>query len=273
MKAVDPEVDVLARILLYGQPGSTKTRTAASAALDDRTYPCLMVSMAGNPLSIRDYVRRPDILELDTYKDLNAIYAFFARGQPEQGQVWEALGRPKLNQKYKCLIMDGITNLQRRAASEAAGNEQQGPGDMPNALQQQHHGQILARMLLFADKFFALPGIHVIMTALEYEMQDASANTSYRVQLTGQAASELPSYAYMVGRLVPQSRLTRQQQEVLRKQGGYDDDTVSVLFTQPNARWYAKNQYGPPIPAMPDPTMTKILDAIKAPGAPGPLAR
>ena len=264
MKSVSLVQDVYLKAILYGPPGSTKTRTSASAALDDRTFPALMVSLGGNPLSIRDYARKPYIVELEQYKDLNNLYAFFTVGQPNKGAVWEAIGQPDLSNpknKIKCLIIDGITNLQRRAANDASDATRLGPGDLPPALTQQHHGQILSRMLFFADKFFALD-MHVIMTALEYEQVDATQTVSYRVQLTGQAASEVPSFAYLVGRLVPRARLTGPMKEGL-KQGGAEVKVVdSVLYTQPSARWYAKNQYGPPMPPMVDPTVGKLLDAI-----------
>lgn len=275
---VDLSQDVYAKMLFYGQPGSWKTRLSASAALDDRTWPALMVSMVGNPLSIRDYARQPDVVEITSIKDLNFVYSFFSKGQPKAGTLWEILGKPDTEKNpYKCLIFDGATNLQRKAMADAIGAADLAPGEIPTQPQMQHHGQVLARMLNIADHFFALPNLHFIMTALEYEQFDANQQPYYRVQFTGQAAQEIPSYAMLVGRLVARERAASAQamgaQTAQTFKGILEKETnaEAVLLLRTGQRYYAKNQYCKGPAYMINPTMTKLLDLIGVPGEAGNL--
>lgn len=278
MKVVDLKQDFLFKGLFYGQAGSEKTRLSASAALDPRTAPALMVSAVGNPLSIRDYPQKPTIIELEAYKELTDVYKWLKAGQPQktpQGTpytMWANLGKPE--EKFRSIILDGLTYLQRWASMEATGNLDIGVGDMPTAMQQQHHGQVLTRMTLLADRFYTLP-LHVIVTALEYEQQDSVGNLYYRVQLTGQASGEVPSYAYLVGRLIHRQRVSPRTvgatmsapiEEAIKK----DARATSILLLRPSIRYYAKNQYclGPAL--ISSPTMTKVLDLVAGKYVPEP---
>jgi len=264
MRVIDLNTDFLLKGMFYGAPGSEKTRLSASAALDPRTAPALMISANGNPLSIRDYAKKPKVIELEEYRDLTRIHQWLKGGQKPQTKMWDELGRP--TEPYKSVIVDGLTYIQRWAALEAGGNLQMGVGDVPLAMTQQAHGEVLTRMNILADKFYSL-NMHVIFTALEYEQQDAAGNMLYRVQMTGQAAGEFPSYAYIVGRLIHRQRVSNRSvgsamkttvEEALKR----DSKATSVLMLRPSTRYYAKNQYckGPAI--IVNPTVTKILDMI-----------
>jgi hypothetical protein len=264
VRVVNLDTDFSLKALFYGAPGSEKTRLSASAALDLRTAPALMISASGNPLSIRDYEKKPTIVELGEYRDLTAIHKWLAADQPTNTKMWANLGRPV--EKFKSVVVDGLTYIQRWAALEAAGNLQMGVGEVPLAMTQQHHGEVLTRMNILADRFYSLD-MHVIFTALEYEQQDGLGNLSYRVQMTGQAAGEFPSYAYIVGRLIHRQRISNrsvgtQMKTMLEERLKRDTDATSVLMLRPSTRYYAKNQYckGPAI--IVNPTITKILDMI-----------
>lgn len=269
MRVVDLKRQFELKALFYGAAGSEKTRLSASAELDSRTAPALMISAIGNPLSIRDYPHIPKIIELERYQELTDIYNWLSRGQPRDTKMWKDLGRP--SEKFKTIIVDGVTYLQRWAAAEASGNSDIGVGDVPIAMQQQHHGQVLARMTMLADKFFSLP-MHVIFTTLEYEQQDSVGNLYYRVQLTGQSAGELPSYAYLVGRLIHRERISpRTVGAVASKtliaaadKAAKNQQVDSLLLLQPSSRYYAKCQYCRPPRAIIKPTITKILDMIES---------
>jgi len=259
MKVIRPEDTdaLLLKALLYGPPGSTKTRTSATAAADKRTSPVLHIDMGGNPLSIRTYRERPDVISAETFVDLNNAHRWLAAGQPQRGQLYEMLGSPK--EPYKTVTFDGITTLQRRVMSRATGNDAKDPADVLTAAEYKHHGTVLMQMIKFAEAFFILP-MHVIITALEYEQQDSGGAIYYRPQLTGQAASEVPAYAYLVGRMMHVNRVAGALRQAMSDE--ITGDTVSVMLLQPSSRWYAKNQYCAGEPYIVDPTVTKIMDLI-----------
>lgn len=269
MRVVDLRRTFELKALFYGAAGSEKTRLSASAALDPRTAPVLMISAIGNPLSIRDYPQVPTIVELDKYQELTDIYRWLAQGQPADTATWRKIGKPR--EKFKTVIVDGVTYLQRWASAEAVGNLDIGVGDVPAPMQQQHHGQVLARMTMLADKFYSLP-MHVIFTALEYEQQDSVGNLYYRVQLTGQSSSELPSYAYLVGRLIHRERISPRTvgaaaAKVLKEaadKAAQKQQVDSLMLLQPSSRYYAKCQYCRPPRAIVKPTITKLLDMIES---------
>jgi hypothetical protein len=265
VRVVNLDTDFQLKGMFYGAPGSEKTRFSASCALDPRTAPCLMISAMGNPLSLRDFAKKPTIIELSKYSELSAIHSWLAAGQPQDAQLWKALGSPK--EKFKSVVCDGLTYLQRWAAMEASGNLGKKVGDVPEAMSQQHHGAVLMRMNFLADKFYAL-NMHVIFTSLEYEQVDGQGNRYFRPQLTGQAAGEFPSYAYIVGRLVPRLRISARNvgaqlatpiTDQLTKK---DPKADTIMLLRPSTLYYSKNQYckGPAYIA--SPTVTKILDMI-----------
>jgi hypothetical protein len=102
--------------------------------------------------------------------------------------------------------------------------------------------------------------MHVIMTALESEKQDeTTGGFRYGPLLWGQSAGELPGQALAVARMMHIARvdnLTKQKlKDVVEKV-----DSVAVF--RPGTNYVAKSQYGEQLDVMPNPSMTKILDAI-----------
>ena len=51
------------RMILYGMPGATKTRTAATATFDERSAPVLMLNASAKHISIRDNLTYPKIID------------------------------------------------------------------------------------------------------------------------------------------------------------------------------------------------------------------
>lgn len=246
------------RLLLYGKPGSTKTRTASTAALDERTAPALMLEAAGNPISIRDYPQKPDIIRIDQLKDLNAPYDWIRRGQPEGHSLVKKFD---LNPPYKTLIVDQLTDVQRMSFSEVSGNKELDPGSHPQRVQRQHFGAVLGQMVNFAKLYYSLP-LHVIMTALEKTtVNEMTGAVSYSPLLWGQSDTEVPGYAYVVARLVHRTLV---KARTLKMMEDATSDTVSVAFFVPSGTFLAKDQYGALGIAMADPTVPKMVDLIYA---------
>jgi len=248
---------------LYGDPGSTKTRTAATAAMDPRTAPALMIDIGGNPISIRDYKERPDVISIDALTDLNLIYAWIKGGQSVEAMFTQA-GKPtnfveamQLHPPYKTLIIDGVTDLQRFSFGQVTGNDATGPGDLPNETKRPHFNAVLGQMVKIARLFYDLP-MHVIMTALEHSDKDATTELiTYRPLLLGQSASEVAGYAYVVGRMVHRTKVA---DKIGISEDSIGKTATSIALFKPSGKYVAKDQTGRLGAYMIDPTMTKIMD-------------
>jgi hypothetical protein len=245
------------RLMFYGQPGSTKTRTAGTAALDERTAPVLWLDSAGNPVSLIGYKRQPDVYVLEKPADLSIVYDWLYKGQPAKHPMVDQFG---VTPGYKTVVVDGITDLQRQFFALVAGNANKLPGQPLESTQIQHFNTVLASMVNFAKYFYSLP-MHVIMTALEREDEDKTiGQMSYKPLLWGQSAGEVPGFAYAVGRFMHVSRLESKVKQALAKE--LAEESISVVLWRPSSRYVAKDQYGTLGTYMVDPSVPKIMDAI-----------
>jgi hypothetical protein len=259
------EGDNRLKLLLYGQAGSTKTRTSATAAMDPRTSPALMLEQAGNPISLRDFKTLPDIIHISQLEDYNPFYEWLAAGQPIEHPVVKAFD---LHPPYKSLIIDGITEVQRYSFQIVTGSRNVGPGSFPASTEIQHFNKVLGQMVNFARLFFSLP-MHVIMTSLEKEDKDETTGLiSYKPLLWGQSSGEVCGYAFVVARLVHRAKLEKGVLKAM--EDSITDETVSVALFRPSGKYVAKDQMGMGVPFMADPTITKMLDLIEKANPPKP---
>lgn len=255
-KRVEVSHESYLRVLFYGKPGSTKTRTGASATLDERTSPLLILNASGNPLSIREYDPQPDIIDIEELKDVNAPYDWIRGGQKENHRFCQEF---ELSPPYKTLMVDQLTDLQRMSFAHVTGSKGIGPGDYPQRVQRQHFGSVLSQMVNFSKLYYSLP-INVIMTALEKTtVNEMTGAVTYSPLLWGQSDVEVPGYAYVVARLVHRSQVRK---NVLKVVEDADSSTVSVAFFVPGGTYYAKDQYGALGMFMADPTISKMVDLI-----------
>lgn len=247
------------RMLLYGKPGSTKTRTSYSAALCDELYPTLVLESGGNPESTYDYERLPWIITLDQLEDMNAPYDWIDGGCKPTHKFAKAFG---FDEAPKCVIIDGITDVQRLSFGKLTGNAKLGPGDFGSSVTQRHFGTVLEQMTRMAKLFFKLP-THVIVTALEKNATDSSGNVVRVAPLIwGQSETEVGGYALAVGHLTHGSAVSGRIKAYLKntKQSLGDDDSVAKW--SPDGVMQAKDQYGRLPKFMVAPTMRKIYDYI-----------
>ncbi len=245
------------RLLMYGQAGSTKTRTAATAALDPRTSPVLWFDSGGNPISIRDYPQKPDIIKITKLEDYNPFYNWLRDGQKETDPIVKAFD---LRPPYKTVVIDGITSTQRKSFAVVTGNQNIGPGSFPQQVEIQHFNKVLAQMVNFGELFFYELPIHVIMTALEAEKTvETTGSILYRPLLWGQSAGEIPGQALAVARMLHIERADARTKLAMQ---GLPEKPVSVAVFRAGPNHVAKDQYGGLPDVMPNPTVTKMLDRI-----------
>ena len=274
MKRINPQSEPL-RVLFYGLPGSTKTRTACTACNDPRTSPVLMLEMAANIVAIRDFSVQPDIIRIEKLEDFTPIYDWLAKGQPVN-EFSDSLG---LKPPYRTLIVDQITDTQRMVFNKATGNLATAlqAGVIPSPSQIQHFGQVLGYMVKFIDLFYKLP-MHVIVCCQERVDKDEQTGATMAMPLLwGQSATEVASYAYLVARLIHRSRV-QNMATIKLAIGEMPEDATSVALFMPSGKYVAKDQYGMKnekgdiMPYMVDPSVPKMLDAIYGPGL-GPTGK
>jgi len=252
--------DTKLKALIYGQPGSGKTRLSASAAMDKRFGKVLMLEAFGNPISIKDYDPAPDIITIEDIADFNEPYAWLAAGQPKDDFCKDFGLKPP----YDTLIVDGLTEVQRLVTRKITGIDFTSPGDLTGRMDRQGFGQLLGTMLNWAVHYIQLD-MHVILTSLEATRQETQGGLVHaRPLLWGQSGNEICGYVYMVVRVV-----TALAAEKTLYTDGDDPVTVNthnVAYFSETSKYYAKEQYGLAadfINHLTDPTMGKILDLLE----------
>jgi hypothetical protein len=250
-KRVDPNKAEYLRLLLYGIPGSTKTRTASTSASDPRTSPVLMLEAGGNPVAIRDYAKKPDIIRVEELIDFNDPYDWIMKGQPAGHTLVKQFD---LHPPYKCLIIDQLTEVQRMMFDKVMNMSRIGPGDLAPKRTWDHYNAALYSIINFCRLYDAIP-MHLIMIAQERE-GSVEADRPVGPLLEGQGQIEVPSHMEAVGRMLQISRVEPKLARVL------PEDTMAVAIFKQSANYQAKDQYGVLGAYMTDPSIPKIMDLI-----------
>lgn len=258
------------KALIYGAPGSQKTRTSYTATFDERFAPVLVLESAGNPLSTRDYNPRPTILTMEKLEDYSYPYDYILKGQPKDHPFAKVLRDAGVDvpDKYKTVIVDGSSETQRFAFRAVLPGADVEPGKVPSAYERQHFGRVLASMTNWGYKYFQLP-VHVILTALEMERED-SGLMKKRPYYWGQSEGEMASYAYLVMRMAQTDYIDTRSKAVIAGDLEEAKRSQTVGFVRQSMSFYAKDQYGMRdeqgqlMKYMFNPTITKIWDAILA---------
>lgn len=247
------------KMLIYGVPGVGKTSLLATAALDARMTPILWIDCAGNPLSIAHTFARHGknyneadvtIVTLDAFNDLIPLYNWLESGQPH-----DHFAASHGLQKYKTIVIDGISELQDMAFEATQGVYQPGaklPQRSPRVF-----GDVLGMMIIITRKMYALP-LHVISTALESRTQVADEILLYQPLLQGQARHVLPGWILNVGHLQHTHKMPLLQQAT---SGAQANNAYHVLTFKPTTEREVKNQHQLP-EIMIDPYIGDMLDHI-----------
>jgi hypothetical protein len=246
-------------MLVYGQPGCGKTWLVGSAAEDERFGKVLMLESFGNPVSLRNKDKKPDILTMEQIEDFNAPYEWLTNGQNPTAAFAQEM---KLTPPYGTIIIDGTTEVQRFIMKKVTGNELVPPGNLTAAMTRQGFGKLLGTMLNWATHYLDLSklGLHIILTGLEANKQDDTMLIRNTPLFWGQSGNEICGYAYLVMRL---SVALRVDPEIkVLDDAVYDDSTFNVGQVVETKRTYAKDQYGIESKYVINPTMSKVADLI-----------
>lgn len=268
MQVVDLDKPESLSVIAYGKPGSGKTTFLGTACDDDRSYPVLHVDVSGNPETLgKRKGRKPMVLRLEKLSELNAIFDWFSKGQPDNHPMVDKLG---CIPGYKTLAFDGVTAIQRKSFSIVLGQDLE-PGGIPIKPEWAHYSSVLRQMLVIATCFLQqLRSVHVLISCLEHTdtryRVPGAANTAYTYAepgLQGQACTELPGEALAVMRFAHKSTLAPEIDKALKAR-------YTIAQLRENRYVYAKDQHhlgGIAIDDavyLADPTVPMLLDAIGA---------
>jgi len=246
------------KALIYGQAGTGKTRLSATAELDDRLAPALMLEAFGNPISLGDYPKTPDILTVENMSDFNPVYNWLVNGQDPEAQFAKDFD---LKPPYKTVIVDGLTEVQRFVMNIIRNEESLEPGKLVKLMDWPGFNRLLGTMLNWASHFVSLD-MNVILTSLE---KTESQKVYSKPLLWGQSGNELCGYVHQVIRLTTQlaapKAYLRDANDPVIIRG--ENKTNNVALFRETPTYYAKDQYGIPVEHMTDPTLTKILDLLE----------
>lgn len=257
-------------VIPYGKPGSGKTTFLGTACDDDRTYPVLHVDVSGNPETLaKRNGRKPYVVRLQKLHELNAIFDWFVKGQPDNHPMVEKMG---CTPGYKTLCFDGVTAIQRKSFATVLGQELQ-PGDVPIKPEWPTYAAVLRQMLVIATSFLQElrnVNIHVLVSCLEHSDQRFLVPGDNKTQywyaepgLQGQAVTELPGEALAVLRFAHKSIWPLEVGKAMKAK-------YTIVQTREDRYVYAKDQHGlggTPIGDslyLADPTVPMLLDAIGA---------
>lgn len=258
MKRINLEQSLYLKGMPYGYPGSGKTWFCGTFANDERTAPVLHIDCAGNPETLTQLPKMGDVLRIEKIADLNAIYDWFVRGQPNEHVMVKEFG---LTSGYKTLVFDGISDLQRYSFEAVMNDTGIAIANIPKTAEWSDYRGVLAMMSKISKRFFQLD-MHVIITAWEKtEVDNDTGAQRFRPFLQGQSIDTVPGYALFVGRMIHPSRLDGQLAKFVKD---HSEVAKSVMVLVPGKSYDAKDQNGIGQSLIINPTATKLLNAIEA---------
>lgn len=266
--------DQILRLMIYGKAGSGKTTLTAGASLDARTAPVLHIDAGGNPISVIRAGATPKIVRMTKLADLNYIFDWLYRGQPEDHEMVKSAGCVP---GYKTLVLDGLTRIQFMSFAVAMGNTAAKPGDMPSKPEWDHYSRVLLNMTNAFVQFYDLK-MHVIVTALEdaekqffdpdkvklkeKELDDSDYYYQAMPAIDGKSLGRVTGMAETVIRMAAKHKVEPSIVKRIEKASEKPIKHCVAQFQETRSA-YAKDQHGFGITYMGDPEITAMLDLLE----------
>lgn len=244
------------KALIYGTGGSGKTRFIRTFDDDERTARVLILSFAGNPVSIMLEDPEPFVIDCEAPEDTNLPWQFLVQGQPERHPFREKYDVPP-DMEFGTVAIDTLTEIQRMINARLVGATNIPTGWKKMRIQDwgDSFGQMLNIARLFYENLTMCPKpVHVVMSVQERtELDSQDVISKISVALQGQAKDTIHQYAELVIRLA--------QRNISKP--GTKPTTGTVAFFTPGSTVFAKNQLALTLgDDMVYPTAGKILDKI-----------
>ncbi len=208
------------KILLYGDPGTLKTRSAASAALVPEMKPVLYIDTDGGSLSlISDFLNIPGFYyrKMESFEWLNTLYN-------------NVIKHPK--NPFKTLIFDSLSEKQRLGMKgimeRVVASNPSRDVDIPGL---QEWGKNIEQIRKVVRYFRDVEGLHFIATCLEKTDKDDQETSIWMAKpaLPGKLSDEIAAFFDIVGRMTAM------------EQGG---KVVRVMHCGIARKWIAKDRSG-----------------------------
>jgi hypothetical protein len=212
-------------------------------------------------------------------QDIDALREAGEEKGNDEVKVWYRVISDYFNETgfdhFKAVAMDSVTQTARIALKHIVGDDTKKllPGNLLQAAQIQHWGQLLRQMTNWSDLYFKLQ-IHVFTTTLTQRRTiESLGRTLFSPAISGQSGLEVPSHAELVGRLICCNVLSAQQMRTLEAkaaQEGYKALPFNALLTLGGKNFMAKWQ-GVQSDANPGillaPTVQKLINIASPSGA------
>lgn len=229
-----------ANILIYGDPGTGKTRLMGTAGESGLTGPIIVADVEGGVITLRK---------------MPGIEVVQIRSMDQFEKLINALANDT-SKYYKCLGVDGITELQKldmgtvmKQAKLTARNPENVDEDVPSPREWGKSGERLRRILRAARDL----EIHTIFTALEAQETDQQTDiTRYYPSIPGKLKNELSGFFDIVGRLEAKSI------------PGKPGEVVRTFQTAKTNKVAAKDRFDVLPQVMENPTIPQIWELITA---------
>jgi AAA domain len=181
LKVTRPGEGRLLKALLYGPSGHGKTTFAATAQLDRRTHPALLIDFEGGAQSLAGL--DIDMVEVRSWANYDSVYRELASGKTP----------------YRTLILDSISETGIFAQLDLLNDTSSNRRD-PDLLEQRDWGKLGVKMRRLLRQFRDLP-MHVIFTSLARESEEPRVGLVKRPALSGQASEDLVGMVHVAAYL------------------------------------------------------------------------
>jgi len=216
-------------MLVYGDSGVGKTVLAASAAAVKEMSPVLLLDVEGGTFSIREKYADVDVVRVQTWKDMQAVY--------------DALFN---NLTYKTIILDSLTEIQKfsmyNIMDDLVGREPDRDPDVPGMREWGKNTEQIRKIV----RAFRDLECNAIFTALATSDKDAKTGIlKTKPSLSGKLKDEVAGFVDEV---------------VFMYKKIMGDDIKRLLLTSGTDQQVAKDRSDKLPVIIEDPTMMKLYD-------------
>lgn len=230
VKIRKPDSKRFCKALVFAPGGAGKTVLLGSAALDERTSPCLFIDFEGGSESLAGL--DIDVAEVNSWQDYNEIFELLASG----------------DSGYKSTAIDSISETHKFALLDILAREGPNRKD-PDLLQQGDYGKATVQLRRLLREFRDLP-MHVFFASHAKEVEIPREGRVRIPDMAGQMAEEVAGLMSVCGYLAQ----FEEEGELHR---------TLLLHSFPKYRIKARTRWGETAPEeLIDPDITILLDAL-----------